>query len=136
MINNFMLKKNITYSDIPFFMTKNSFTGDLNLVKDLYAIKQALKNLVMTIKREKPFNYLFGANPRNYLFEQTTSNMLFECKNVIITAINTFEPRVSVRDIGIEQSKINHNRINIIIVYEIVETQTVDTVTISLERTR
>jgi phage baseplate assembly protein W len=131
-----MLKKNITYSDIPFFMTKNSFTGDLNLVKDLYAIKQALKNLVMTIKREKPFNYLFGANPRNYLFEQTTSNMLFECKNVIITAINTFEPRVSVRDIGIEQSKINHNRINIIIVYEIVETQTVDTVTISLERTR
>ena len=131
-----MLKKNITYSDIPFFMTKNSFTGDLNLVKDLYAIKQALRNLVMTIKREKPFNYLFGANPRNYLFEQTTSNMLFECKNVIITAINTFEPRVSVRDIGIEQSKINHNRINIIIVYEIIETQTVDTVTISLERTR
>jgi len=131
-----MLKKNITYSDIPFFITKNSFTGDLNLVRDVYAIKQALKNLVMTIKREKPFNYLFGANPRNYLFEHPTSAALFECKNTIITAINTFEPRVNVRDIGIEQSKIDYNRINIIIVYEIIETQTVDIVSVSLERTR
>jgi len=131
-----MLKYNFTYNDIPFIMTKNPFTGDLNLVKDVNAIKQSVKNIIMTIRKEKPFNILFGGNPRNSLFENLTTMTEIECKNLLANAIDTFEPRVDLKDIGIEQSKVNPNRINILIVYTIVDIGIVDSITVSLERTR
>jgi phage baseplate assembly protein W len=131
-----MLKYNLTYSDIPFIMTKNPFTGDLNLVKDIYAIKQAIKNIVMTINGEKPFNYKFGGNPINFLFDVLELMTMVECKNLISNAIATYEQRVLLKDIGIEQSLSNPNRINIIVVYTIIDLGIVDSVVVSLERTR
>lgn len=131
-----MLKKNINYKDIPFFLTKNAFTGDLNLVKDVYAIKQALKNIILTIKFEKPFNFLFGANPRKFLFDTLDDVILFECKTIIANNVANFEPRVTLREIVISQSTKNPNQIIIVVIYVITSLGIQDTVTISLERTR
>lgn len=131
-----MLQKTTSYVDIPFFITKNPFTNDTNVVKDINAIKQALKNIVLTIQTERPFNPIFGANPRNTLFEHLTQMTSFECKHLIATAINTFEPRVILKDIGIFTSIINPNKLNIIVVYSITTTGFTDSLSISLERTR
>lgn len=131
-----MRKLNLTYSDIPFFVSRNAFTGDLNKVTDINAIKQSLKNIVLTIKREKPFNFLFGGNPREFLFETLDPVVSMNCKNLIGSAINTFEPRVSIKDIIIYQVPKNPNKINVVIPFTIVQTQTNDLVSISIERTR
>lgn len=131
-----MLKKNLTYSDIPFFISKNPFNNDLSLVKDVNAIKQSLRNIVMTIVGEKPFNYLFGGNPIRFLFDNLEPSTIFSCRNLIGKNINTFEPRVELRDIIIEQSYVNPNKINIVVIYSILQLGTVDSVSISLERTR
>lgn len=131
-----MLKYNLTYNDIPFIMTKNPFTGDLNLVKDVNAIKQSVKNIILTIRRERPFNMAFGANPRNSLFDTLTTLTEIECKNLISSSIATFERRVELKDIGIEQSRINPNRINILVIYSIIDIGIVDSIVVSLERTR
>lgn len=131
-----MLNYNLTYNDIPFVMSRNPFTGDLNTVKDVYAIKQSVKNIVMTIAGERPFNILFGGNPINFLFENLTTMATIQCKNLISNAIGNYEPRVTVRDIGIEQSLSNPNRINIIVVIRILELGIVDSIVVSLERTR
>lgn len=131
-----MRKLNLTYSDIPFFVSRNAFTGDLNKVTDINAIKQSLKNIVLTIKREKPFNFLFGGNPREFLFETLDPVVSLNCKNLIGSAINTFEPRVLIKDIIIYQVPKNPNKINVVIPFTIVQTQTNDLVSISIERTR
>lgn len=136
MINIIMLKKNLTFSDLPFFVSRNQFNGDMNLIKDTTAIKQALKNIILTIRREKPFNRLFGGNPREFLFDHMNQLMVMECKNLIANSINNFEPRVSLKEIAIQQSKTNPNKIIITIIYVYQLTQVVDTVSISLERTR
>jgi len=131
-----MLNYNLTYNDIPFIMSKNPFTGDLNTVKDVYAIKQSVKNIIMTIAGERPFNILFGGNPIDFLFDNLTILLILKCKNRISNAIGNFEPRVAVKDIGIEQSLSNPNRINIIVVIRILELGIVDSIVVSLERTR
>lgn len=131
-----MLNYNLTYNDIPFIMSKNPFTGDLNTVKDVYAIKQSVKNIIMTIAGERPFNILFGGNPIDFLFDNLTTLLILKCKNRISNAIGNFEPRVAVKDIGIEQSLSNPNRINIIVVIRILELGIVDSIVVSLERTR
>lgn len=131
-----MLQKTTSYVDIPFFITKNPFTNDTNVVKDVNAIKQALKNIVMTIKTERPFTPTFGANPRNILFDHLSQMTAFECKHLIANAINTFEPRVLLKDIGLQVSPINPNKLNIVVVYSITTTGFTDSLSISLERTR
>ena len=131
-----MLNYNLTYNDIPFIMSKNPFTGDLNTVKDVYAINQSVKNIIMTIAGERPFNILFGGNPIDFLFDNLTTLLILKCKNRISNAIGNFEPRVAVKDIGIEQSLSNPNRINIIVVIRILELGIVDSIVVSLERTR
>lgn len=131
-----MLNTKLNYSDLPFIISKNQFTNDVNLVKDVSAIKQSLKNIVMTIRGERPFNVLFGGNPRNFLFDTLDILIIDECKKLIVNSIASFESRVEIKDIGIELSRANPNKINIIVVYTIPELNIVDTVSISLERTR
>lgn len=131
-----MINRNLTYSDIPFIMTKNPFTNDLNLVKDVYAIKQSVKNIILTIRGERPFNARLGGNPKNFLFEILDTMTTIQCKNLIGNAISTFEPRVEIKDIAIQDRLSNPNKINIIIVYNILELGITDSVFVSLERTR
>ena len=131
-----MLNTKLNYSDVPFFISKNPFTNDINLVKDVYAIKQSLKNIIMTIRGERPFNVLFGGNPRNFLFENLDIIIIDQIKNLIKNSVATFEPRVLIQNIGIELSIINPNRINIIVIFSIPELNIIDSVTISIERTR
>lgn len=131
-----MLKINYTYNDIPFIMTRNPFTGDLNLVKDIYAVRQAVKNIIMTLRGERPFNPRLGGNPRRFLFDNLETMTVVQCKNLISNAIATYEPRVSITDIGVEQSLSNPNRINIIVVYRILNIGIIDNVFVTLERTR
>lgn len=126
----------MTYNDIPFIMSKNPFTGDINTVKDVYAVRQSIRNIVMTIRGERPFNDSFGANPINNLFDTLTTLMEIECKNLIQNAIATYEPRVKLTQIIIDQSKVNPNKINIFVVYDILNSGLVDSISLSLERTR
>ena len=47
------------YKDIDFKFSKNTFTGDLNVVQDSTAIKQSIKNIILTLKGERSFKYEF-----------------------------------------------------------------------------
>ena len=57
------LFKNI-YTDIPMFFSRNTFTGDINLKKDATAIKESIKNIVLTMNYERPFDSEFGTTVR------------------------------------------------------------------------
>ena len=73
----------------------------LIIKKNDEAIKQALKNLILTNLFERPFRPLFGSDITKTLFENydpiTESNL----ETFILTAIQNYEPRVIVSDINI-----------------------------------
>ena len=108
-----MLKKNISYADIPFFISKNSFTSDLNLTRDLNAIRQSIKNIIMTNNGERGFDYKFGCNIYDYLFENFTIDMIVRAQSTIAGNIQRYEgSRVGINDIKIiNNAKANENNI-------------------------
>ena len=87
-----------TYTDIDFNFTRNSFTNDLNLVQDLTAVRQSIKNIVLTMRGEKSFNFLFGGSAQRLIFE-STGNISVDDLSRINLAIRTEEPRVTLKEI-------------------------------------
>jgi phage baseplate assembly protein W len=87
-----------TFIDIPMFFTRNSFTRDLAVRKDTAAIQDALKNIILTIFHERPFDPEFGTNATTSLFENPV-DFSFYVENSIATAIQRYEPRVQLLNI-------------------------------------
>ena len=56
---NILTKK---YTDLSFFMTKNPYTNDINVVKDGQVFRQGLKNLLFTNPGERMFNHSIGSS--------------------------------------------------------------------------
>ena len=133
MSDNQVLLKNI-FSDFPIFLTKNSFTGDLNLTKDMSSVKNSIKNIVMTNIGERGFDYDFGGNISSILFEPMHDDFRLSAHRIRLANILTrYEPRVAVDKIIFDTST---NYINIIIEYSLLTLNTKDKVTIKLERSR
>jgi len=127
------LIKNV-FSDLPMFLTKNSFTGDLNLTKDLTSIRNSVKNIVMTNIGERAFDYEFGGNIYSLLFEQVQDQ--FQMSGVKIrlaNIINRYDTRVLVDKITFNQGR---NDIDISIEYSVISLNTKDKISIKLERSR
>lgn len=91
------------YKDIDFSFGMNPFTGDLNVIQDSNAIKQSLKNIILTLKGEKSFNYLFGAAAQNILFENS-GDVSMTVLNDIDSSIRNNEPRIKLNKIYLDNS--------------------------------
>lgn len=88
------------YRDINVNFSKNSFTNDLNVVDDSTAIKQSIKNILLTFAGEKSFAPKFGAELQKNIFESSTaSNSTLNLQ--IIEMLNTYEPRIKVKNVNI-----------------------------------
>lgn len=131
-----MLIKNLQYTDIPFFISKNAFTGDLNLIRDLGAIRQSIKNIIMTNTGERSFDNKFGCDIYNYLFENFTIDMIVRAQSTIAGNIQRYEGfRVGINDIKIVNVPAE-NKINIIVDYNIPDAGISDIISVSILRTR
>lgn len=86
------------YTDINFNFSKNSFTSDVNLITDSAAIKQSIKNILLSFGGEKSFRPNYGGSIQKYIFESSTvanSTLALD----IIELLNTFEPRIDVKTV-------------------------------------
>lgn len=79
--------------------TKHPVTGDIGVLKNEDAIKQSVKNIVMTQLGEKFFNPLFGTSSNSLLFENYDSILADQLAVEIEDAINSYEPRVTFDNI-------------------------------------
>ena len=88
-----------TYSDIDVDLSKNSFSGDVSIKKDLHAIRQSIQNILLTRVGEKPFNPSFGSELDNFLFEQENTFLTtITLKSRMESLINKVDPRVKFQD--------------------------------------
>lgn len=130
-----MLISKQTYSDLPFFITRNAFTNDLNVIRDLTVIRQSLKNIILTSNGERAFNYNFGGNIYNYLFENFTIDLRLELQTKIAMNIRLYEPRVNINDIVIQEN-LSDGGLDVKIDFGIKGTEVLDSLVVTLIRTR
>lgn len=130
-----MLKKKQDFRDIPFFISKNIFTNDLNTIVNLSAIRQSIKNIILTNLGERTFQYNFGCNIYETLFELLEEDQKIAMQINILSKLQLYEPRIQVNEIYIDSIP-KENRINITVNFGIPSTGLFDTITLSVVRTR
>jgi hypothetical protein len=84
------------YKDLALSFERNTATKDVIIKKDVDAVKQSVRNLIMTNHYERPFHPEIGSGISQLLFEPLdpiTSNSL---TRVIGEVITNFEPRAQV----------------------------------------
>lgn len=108
-----------SFKDISFNFTRNPVTNDVVVLKNEEAIKQSVKNLVLTKLGERLFKPLLGTNTNSYLFELSTSFSINTLIQEIEEILKTFEKRIKLSNITVNLED-DSNEFNISIDYFIV----------------
>lgn len=124
------------YADIPFFISSNTFTGDLNVVRNLSAVRQSIKNIILTNIGERPFDYAFGCNIYGSLFENNSAEFRIFLQNRIQSAIAEYESRVLIRDLRTEFDPTLPNTVTLYLSYILAEEGIQDEIDIQITRNR
>lgn len=124
-----------TFSDIDLNFTVHPVTKDITRRFDENAIKQSIKNLLLTRNFERPFHSEIGSPIRQLLFEPVGPMFVVMMKRAIADVINNFEPRVQVLDVQVNDS-IDANAVYVTLEYKILNTERPLTLEFALERTR
>ena len=91
-----------TFKDISVTFKTHPVTDDLVCVKDKAAVVQAIQNLLLTNKGERPFQPDIGSDVRRLLFEPLDYGSAALIKSEIAECLGLFEPRISVEGIRCE----------------------------------
>ena len=126
-------KQSRTFLDLNIALSRNPFTDDVSSVKNDNAIKQAVKNLVLTTPGEKPFQPLIGSAVSNLLFEPLDAFTADAIQDEIINTINQYEPRVELTEVSVKPIY-EGNKFSIEIEYRIVGLPVVETINFVLQR--
>ena len=123
------------YKDIDLEFSIHPLTKDISVKKDINAINQAVKNLLLLNKYEKPFHSEIGGSLRQFLFQPATFLTIDNMKHVILETLTNHEPRIEVLDINI-QDDIDNYSYKIELTYTIANLKDPVSLTVVLERIR
>lgn len=125
----------IIYSDILMDFDIHPVKHDLVRAINEAAVKRSIRNLLLTRRGERPFNYALGSGIHQFLFENMTPQTSVALQSAIENTINNHEPRV--RLIGVTVTPVyEQNLYNVQITFYIINRPDPVTFNVSLERTR
>ena len=123
------------WADLDLALPLHPIRKDIVTLKDDAAIKNAVKNLLITNFSERPFNKNIGANLRALLFEPADVLTEISLRENIANTLARHEPRVDVIDIDIIDQP-DSNSYLILVNFLIKEFNTDQSVQIILRRLR
>lgn len=123
------------FSDFHKDMTQNPISEDLAVKRDEEAVKEAIKNLILTDRGERLMQPLVGGNIRAMLFENNTPATIKIIQETVKETINFYEPRATLLDV-IVQSSLDESTVQVAIYFYINNIEQPITLTVFLERTR
>lgn len=130
-----MARNTRIFSDLDLNFIAHPVSGDVSKKYDELAIKQSVKNLILTNHYERPFHPEIGSQISGLLFENWSPMLQSVLRQSIVNTITNFEPRVRLLDVSVDPNEDN-NLVYVIITFTIVNTDTPLTVDITLNRTR
>lgn len=123
------------FRDISLVFAAHPMTNDVVTKIDAAAVKQSIRNLVMTMNYERPFHPEKGCQIYGMLFENVTSTTLNVAKQSIVDVITQYEPRANLVDVVIEDA-LSNNAINISIYFTLLNIDVVESVSAFIDRLR
>mgnify|MGYP001329254523 FL=1 len=88
-----------SFKDLSITFKKHPVTDDLITVKNNAAISQAIKNLLLTNRGERPFQPQIGSGVHDLLFEPLDYGTASMIKSEITATLSQFEPRIDILNI-------------------------------------
>ena len=130
-----MARNTRTYVDVDFNFLSHPRTKDVTTRSDEEAIKQSVRNLILTRNYERPFRSYLGSQVNQLLFEPMSPLLTTMLERAISDVINNFEPRVVLLGVDVSYSPEN-NSMYVTITFSIKNTTVPLTVNLVLESTR
>ena len=128
-------KKISIYSDFKKNLEMSPLSSDLTLLKDEDAVKESIRNLLLTDRGERLMQPNIGGNLKAMLFENITPAILTLIEDQAKETIELYEPRAELIDV-IATSNIDDNIVRIEVQFYIQNNQQPISVDVFLERTR
>jgi len=130
------IQRNVrSFTDFSLIFNAHPSTSDVVKKSDEDAVKQSLKNLILTKHYERPFHPELGCQIHSLLFENWDPIIERTMQQTIADLVNKFEPRVRLIQVKIDP-KPDENGINITIEYQLVNTDRPARFTTALTRAR
>ena len=108
-----------SFRDISASFKVNPITDDLIVVTNANAIARSIRNLIMTVPGERPFNPTLGSNVSRLLFDPMDQMTSMNIRSEIEHTIRKFEPRVELLEV-IVNPNYDENEYDIIIKFKII----------------
>lgn len=123
------------YSDIPLNFRVHPTLYDVRPLKDLDAVRQSVKNLVLSNFTDRPFQPNLGGNITGLLFEPPDIGTAVALREEIKRMLDEHEPRITNIKVSINDNR-DANAYEVTIQYLIIIADTDDEVEFYLERLR
>tara|TARA_B110000444_G_scaffold250866_1_gene277919 strand:+ start:46 stop:477 length:432 start_codon:yes stop_codon:yes gene_type:complete len=124
------------YRDFPmFFSGVHPTLRDISGVKDLDAVKHAVKNLILTNFNERPFHPEIGSNVTALLFEPADNFTSNAIKEEILYVLKKYEPRTSGHSVEVTDNS-DRNAYEITIGFNVIFSPKREEINFYLQRLR
>lgn len=123
------------FRDFSLVFNPHPVTHDVVTKTDSAAIKQSIRNLVLTMNYERPFHPEKGCQVHGLLFDNVDGVGLQIVRQSIANVITQYEPRVKLVDVEVEDYS-TKNAININIYFSILNSEVVESVSVFVDRLR
>ena len=125
----------VVYSDFFTDFSRHINTGQLNTKTNELAVKQSIRNLLLTDHYERPFQPEIGSNLRSLLFDNFTPATKLQAEQYIKEVFTNHEPRAVLLDTVILPSP-DMNSLEVSIYFRIINTTEPTQLDIIIERVR
>jgi phage baseplate assembly protein W len=128
-------KKITIYQDFKKDLEISPLSQDLTVFKDEDAVKESIKNLILTDRGERLMQPDLGGNISAMLFENITPATLKLIEDQVRTTIQLYEPRAELQNVAVT-SNIDDNVVKVKITFYIKNVEQPIDLDVFLERTR
>jgi phage baseplate assembly protein W len=90
------------FKDLSASFQTNPLSNDLIALKNESSIARSVRNLVLTIQGERPFQPTLGTGVNNLLFDNMDKLTASSIRSELRTTIENYEPRVEINEIIVE----------------------------------
>lgn len=123
------------YKDIDQKFLANPVTDDVTVLLDKDAIKQSIKNLILSTPTDHKFHPEIYCIAGNYLFSNMNSTDKQIVVRDVISVLSAYEPRINVYDVDIDMD-LNSRAMSIKIYYYYANTDETDLVNVIVREIR
>jgi phage baseplate assembly protein W len=128
-------KKISLYQDFKKDLELSPISSDITLNKDDEAVKESIRNLILTDRGERLMQPNLGGNIRAMLFENLTPATVRLMEEQVRSTVELYEPRAELIDVTVS-ANLDSNQVAITIEFYVTNDEQPVSLSVFLERTR